>query len=411
MKILQVNTSVNMGSVGRRAEDIGNMLIKKGHESYVAVSSRLKRPSTSKLITIGNQYDVLLHGIKSRVFDKQGYGSKKATQNFVKRIIDIDPDVIHLRNIHGYYINIEVLFNYLAEANKPVVWSFHDCWPFTGHCAYFDKMNCYKWKTECYECPGLSSYPKSFGMDNSKANYALKKRLFTSVKNMTPVGVCHWIGDHLKESFFKNYPIEVIYNGINTEVFNPDSDVNSLRSELQLTDEKIILGAANVWNSRKGLANFKGLDDFIEISAKLPPKVKIVLIGPTKEQQKDFPSNIIGVDRTNNLEYLASFYRMADVFVNPTYVDNFPTTNIEALSSGTPAVVYRTGGCPEAVDANTGIVVEKGDRDGLLKGVLTILDNGKESYTKLCRERALKYFDRKDNNEAYFNLYERLLAK
>lgn len=403
MKVLQINTSVNMGSVGRRAEDIGNMLIKKGEESYIAISSRLNRPSTSNLVVIGNSFDVKMHGLKSRLFDKHGFGSKGATEKFIDELDKINPDIIHLRNLHGYYLNIEVLFNYLAKKNKPVVWTFHDCWPFTGHCAFFDKVNCFKWKTGCYECPNIKAYPNSWGKDNSNENYERKKELFNSVKKMVLVGVCNWIGNYLKESFLNKYPVEVIYNGIDTNIFRPDTNLTELKAKLKITNEKIILGSANIWDWRKGLS------DFVEISPKLPKDVKIVLIGLTKEQQKDLPSNIIGVDRTDNITELASMYSLADVYVNPTYVDNFPTTNIESQSAGTPVVTYKTGGSPEAINENTGLVVEKGDKEWLTKAIQTVLENGKEHYTNYCRERAVDNFDKKDNNEAYYKLYQSLL--
>jgi len=394
---------VNTGSVGRIVEDVGNMLIGKGDESYIGISSRASRPSKSEVITIGNQFDVALHGLKSRLFDAHAFGSKKSTENFIEKVKEVNPDVIHLSNLHGYYINIEVLFNYLAEAKKPVVWTFHDCWPFTGHCAYFDRYNCYRWKTQCHDCPGIKGYPASFGYDNSRENYERKKKLFNSVEKMILVGVSNWIGNFLKESFLNKYEVNIIYNGIDTSVFKPKSNLESLKNKLGVSNEKIILGAANIWSARKGLT------DFIEFSKKLPEDTKIILVGLSKEQQKDLPSNIIGINRTDSIEELADLYSLADVYANPTYVDNFPTTNIESLAVGTPVVTYRTGGSPEAVDLNTGIVVEKGDKEGFLKAVFEVLKNGKENYSNNCRERALKYFDKRINNESYYHVYKNIL--
>ncbi len=403
MKVLQINSAVNAGSVGRIAEDLGNMILSKGDESYIGISSRIERPSNSKLIVIGNKLDVALHVVKSKLLDAHAFGSKKATENFIDEVKKIDPDVVHLSNLHGYYLNIEVLFNYLSSAKKPVVWTFHDCWPFTGHCAFFDRYNCYRWKTECHDCPGIKGYPASLGFDNSRKNYKRKKELFNSVEKMVVVGVCNWMGNFLKESFLKNYPVEVIYNGIDTNIFRPDLNVESVKHKLGIINEKIILGSANVWAARKGLP------DFIEISKSLPNNIKIILIGLTKEQQKDLPSNVIGINRTDNIEELAQLYNFADVFVNPTYADNFPTTNIEALAAGTPVITYNTGGSPEAIDNMTGIVVEKGNKSELLKAIVKILGEGKNAYTTQSRQRALDNFDKKNNNEAYYKIYSNLL--
>ena len=404
MKVLQINSTVNMGSVGRRAEEIGNMLLEKGDESFIGVSSRIPRPSNSQLITIGNQTDVFFHGIKSRLFDAHAFGSKGATENFIDKIKELKPDIIHLRNLHGYYINIEVLFNFLETAGIPVVWTFYDCWAFTGHCAYFDRVNCNKWKTQCYDCPLTKAYPGSLGYDNSKVNYKRKKTLFNSVEKMVLVGTCNWIGNLIKESFLKKYPVKVIYDGVDTGVFNPNINTQFLKDKLGIeASQKIVLGSANIWDWRKGLS------DFIEINKDLNDDIKILLVGLTKEQQKDLPSNIVGIDRTDSLEELATLFALADVFVNPTYVDNFPTTNLEALASGTPVVTYKTGGCPEAVDENTGIVADKGNKRELVDAILKIIKDGKDKYVIPCRKRALDNFDKTDNNEAYYDIYKAFL--
>ena len=160
MRILQINTIVNSGSTGRITEDIGQVLITYGHESYIAYG-RGNRPSNSKLIKIGNQADVYLHGLKTVLFDRHGFGSKEATLKLVEQIDEIKPDAIGLHNIHGYYLNIEVLFNYLKDKNIPIVWTLHDCWAFTGHCTYFDSIDCKKWKTQCESCPKTKYYPTS----------------------------------------------------------------------------------------------------------------------------------------------------------------------------------------------------------------------------------------------------------
>ncbi len=406
MKVVQINTAVNLGSVGRRAEDIGKMLIGRGDESYIGISSRANRPSASKLIVIGDDWDVRLHGIKSRLLDRHAFGSTNATMKFVEDLKKIDPDILHLRNLHGYYLNIEVLFEYIAEYNKPVVWTFHDCWPITGHCSFFDRVGCEKWKTGCNTCPNIAGYPKSWFVDNSKNNYENKKRIFNSVKNMQLAAPCNWMGNFLKESFLNTYPVNVIYNGIDTEIFKPDAVVaNALKQKLGLDGNRIILGSANIWDPRKGLA------DFVQLFPMLEKNIKIVLIGLSTEQISKLPSRILGIERTDNIEQMAAFYSMADVFVNPTYVDNFPTTNLEALASGTPVITYKTGGSPEAIDNETGFALEKGDIAGIHQKITEVLLKEKSFYSEKCRNRGLANFNKDLTVENYYRLYQEVLNK
>jgi putative colanic acid biosynthesis glycosyltransferase len=213
MKVLQINSVCGIGSTGRIATDIHDILIEQGHESYIAYGRDLPK-NCENAIRIGTKIDNYTHVAKTRLLDKHGFGSIKATKEFINKVIDINPDIIHLHNIHGYYINIEILFDYLKEANKPVVWTFHDCWSFTGHCAYFDYVGCNKWKTGCYSCPEKKAYPSSLIFDNSKNNYINKKEIFTVVKNLTIVTPSQWLANLVQESFLNEYPVKVINNGI-----------------------------------------------------------------------------------------------------------------------------------------------------------------------------------------------------
>jgi glycosyltransferase involved in cell wall biosynthesis len=402
MKILQINTTVNSGSHGRIAEEIGLSLIAAGHESYIAAAYTV-RPSRSQVIRIGCDFDRKLHGLKTRLFDRHGFGSGASTRKLVNQIKNIDPDIIHLHNIHGYYLHVGVLFNYLKATNKPVVWTFHDCWPFTGHCSYFDAVNCYKWKTECYRCPNKSGYPKSLLIDNSLINYRDKRQIFTGISNMVLVSPSQWLAGHLRESYLKDYEIRVINNGIDTKNFKPVRS-DTLRERYKIKG-RYILGVASTWTRRKGL------DDFIRLRAMLEPEIGIVLVGLNRNQAGRLPEGIISISRTENIDELAALYSGAEVFVNPTYVDNFPTTNIEALACGTPVITYNTGGSPEALDENTGILVEKGDIRGLDKAVKTILKNEKEQYSDACRGRAVKLYNKNDKYKDYISLYQSLLDK
>ncbi|MGB9747747.1 MAG: glycosyltransferase [Bacteroidales bacterium] len=400
MRVLQINTTVNSGSHGRIAEEIGLSLIENGHESYIA-AAYTDRPSRSRVIKIGNAFDRYWHGCITRFFDKHGFGSKVTTYRLVNHIRKIVPDIIHIHNIHGYYLHSGVLFNYLKSADKPIVWTFHDCWPFTGHCTYFERVNCYRWQSQCYQCPNKRGYPTSWFIDNSRENYQRKKKLFTGPDNIILVAPCRWMENHLRNSFLNKYDIRVIYNAVDLTVFKPANDTG-IREKYNIK-KKYMLGVASKWTARKGLEDFK------ELRKILPSEFEIVLVGLSTGQIKNLPSGITGVTRTENTESLSSLYSGAEIFVNPTYVDNFPSTNIEALACGTPVITYNTGGSPEAIDSDTGMVVEKGDVAALARAISHVLANGREQYTAHCRKRAEEFFDKNKNYKQYIDLYTSLL--
>lgn len=400
MKVLQINFIINSGSHGRIAEEIGKTIIKEGYVSYIA-AAHITKTSHSETIQIGHELDRKFHGLKTRLFDRHGFGSKLSTIKLIKTIRKINPDIIHLHNIHGYYLHIGVLFKYLKEVNKPVVWTFHDCWPFTGHCSHFERVNCYKWQNECFSCPNLHSYPASWVIDNSRKNFQRKKKLFTGISKMVLVAPCLWMKNHLKNSFLNEYDVKIIHNGVDLSIFKPSIDTG-IREKYNIK-KNYILGVANKWSVRKGL------DDFKELRKILPPEFEIVLVGLTTRQIKNLPSGIKGVMRTENTAELSALYSGAEVFVNPTYVDNFPSTNLEALACGTPVITYNTGGSPEAINQETGIAVKKGDVSALSKAITDLLDKNRETYRAKCRKRAEEYFDKNKNYKKYLDLYSSLL--
>ena len=372
-----------------------------GWESYIAYG-RHQKLSKSKLIKIGSKFSINNHFLQTRLFDRHGLGSKRATVKFIDQIKEINPDIIHLHNIHGYYINIEVLFGYLAYANIPVIWTLHDCWPFTGHCVYFDFIGCEKWKTGCIYCPQKTTYPASYFLDRSVKNYILKKKLFTSLKNLTIVPVSSWLAEIVKMSFLSDVKIQIINNGIDTSTFLP-KETNRLREKYNLREKFIILGVSSKWIPRKGLM------DFIELNKRLSNKYKIILIGLNKKQINGLPDNILGIERTDDVNQLVEFYSVADVYVNPTWEDNFPTTNLESLACGTPVITYKTGGSIEAVSSETGFIVEKGNIQELLEKVEIIQENGNDFYSQKCVNRAKTLYHKSERFLEYIHLYEKLL--
>jgi putative colanic acid biosynthesis glycosyltransferase len=402
MKLLQINTVVNYGSTGRIAEEIGIIALSKGYDSTIAFG-RKNGESKSKLIRIENKLGNYIHVAKTRLTDKHGLGSKSATHKFIAKIKAIKPDIIHLHNIHGYYLNYEILFNFLNNEDIPIVWTLHDCWPITGHCSYFDLIACEKWITGCNNCPQISSYPASF-VDNSFFNYELKKSLFQN-KNLTLVPVSKWLASIISKSFLKEQKSVVINNGVNTNIFKPITPSNQVIKKYNPNKKKVILGVASVWENRKGL------DDFIRLNSLINDNEIIILVGVTTNQIKYLPKNIIGIKRTNSINELAELYSLADVFVNPTYEDNFPTTNLEAMACGTPVVTYKTGGSPESITADTGRVAQKGDLNGLYLAISEILSTEDKKTMNNCVNNARQNYEMHSQFLKYFDLYESILSK
>lgn len=419
MKLLQINPVIRTNtSTGRIMREIGEMAASHGWESYVAYSGGrdgraydapvIKAAGDYNMpIPVGGKLSVILHGLETRLFDRHGLGSRIATRRFIKTIKSIDPDIIHIHNIHGYFLNYKILFRYLAECGKPVIWTVHDCWLYTGHCYYYSAANCFKWKTGCKKCCQRKDFPTSWFLDRSSANYEDKRKAFNSIPKdrFTIVPVSEWIGNELNISFLKDCNIHVIHNGIDTDTFAPQ-DSAEIRNRYGIGDRKVILGLASIWMKEKGF------DDFIKISEMLNDDEVIVMVGRmTEEQKRRLPEGIVTIGRTDNVQQLAALYSAAMAFVNPTWQDNYPTVNLEAMSCGTPVITYKTGGSIEAITDDTGFIVEQGDVQGLLDCVRTIERQGKDHYSGKCRDRALKNFKKKDRYEEYFDLYNSCLRK
>ena len=348
-----INVVCGIRSTGRICTDLADALTEQGHTVKIAYG-REEVPDKYKKYAykIGTNLDVKLHGLKARLFDAAGFGSKKATIKFIEWVKKYDPDVIHLHNIHGYYINVEVLFDYLRTCGKKIIWTLHDCWAFTGHAAYCEAANCTRWKTACCNCPKRNDYPISF-FDNSKRNWEKKRSIFTNIPNLQIVTPSKWLARLVKQSFICEYPVSVIHNGIDTSIFKP-VDSSELRKKLNIGNKKVILGVAAVWDQRKGLDDFIKLHDLIDKN-----EYQIILVGLKQKQIDNIPAGIIGISRTNSVQELVELYSLAYVFVNPTYEDNYPTTNLEAIACGTPVIIYDTGGSGESARLY-GLIVHQG---------------------------------------------------
>jgi glycosyltransferase involved in cell wall biosynthesis len=405
MKLLQINTVLNNSSTGKIVNQIGDLCINNGWESYIAYGGRrLRVNSRSKVIKIGGKFGVYWHALITRVFDRHGFSSTRATERLISKIKQIEPTVIHLHNLHGYYLNVEVLFNYLSKIKTPIIWTLHDCWSFTGHCSHFEYVSCYKWETLCYECPQKHSYPASIFFDNSRINYDQKKDLFNSVENLTIIPVSLWLSNYVSRSFLSNYKSLVIHNGIDLNVFKPACCKSFLKKN-RLEEKIIVLGVANVWDKKKGL------DDFIRLSKVLDSDFVIILVGVSKQQQTKIPGNIICIERMTSQQELAEIYSCADLYLNLTLEDSYPTTNLEAIACGTPVVTYNTGGSVESIIDDCGYIVDKGD----INSVKKILYDIKNKVLQIPSKDRLSSVAHKEFNKdrkflEYFKLYKDIIA-
>lgn len=397
LKLLQINVTANWGSTGKIAEQIGLCAMNHGWESYIAYG-RYCNPSKSHLIKIGNKLETCLHYGEQRIRDNEGLCSRKSTKKLINKINEIKPTIIQLHNIHDHYLNYRILFEYLDKTDIKVVWTLHDCWAFTGHCFHFVTPNCQKWKTQCYDCPLKNDYPKTF-LDRSRVNYNFKKKLFGACSNLTIVPCSEWISNFVKKSFLNNKHIFVIHNGVDLNIFK------SKGPKASSVDGKFrILAVSNVWNTQKGEK------DIYKLRLMLPiEEYEITMVGVSADQIKRLPIGIQGIQRTQNMNELVQLYSESDLFINPTYVDTFPTVNLEALSCGTPVITYNTGGSPESIDDRTGIVVEQGNINALMDAILKLKKSPLSSTD--CRKRAEKLFDKNKCFEKYISLYEELINK
>lgn len=393
-RVLLVNTVAGTGSVGRLVTGLYDTLTDNGYECLIAYG-RGEAPGNRNSYRIGNDFSVYVHGGLSRLNDKHGFYSKRETKEFIEVIEEFDPDIIHLHNVHGYYLNIEVLFEYLKRSGRRVIWTLHDCWTFTGHCSHFEYIGCMKWQTGCFKCEQLNEYPKSIAADNSSFNYNRKKELFTGLDNLTLVTPSEWLKERVSQSFMKEYHTVVVPTGIDLDQFSPLYDdisdnniVFQLKNSLNIRDKIVLLGVANPWRERKGLLQFENL------AKSISDRYAIVLLGLNDEQLNNLPESIIGLARTDSTQELAAMYSMADVYVNLTLEDTFPTTNIEALACGTPVVTFKAGGSAESIDETCGIAVERNSIQGVIAALDRIQSQKGICYTpEMCMRRA-RYYDR-----------------
>lgn len=398
-KLLIINVVLNWGSTGRIAEQIGERAMANGWDCYYAYA-RNHNNSKLKTIKIGSKISVYEHYFENVFFDNEGLASRYATRNFVKIIREIKPDIVHLHNIHDHYLNYPILFNYLKEANIPIVWTQHDCWSFTGGCCYYSLIGCQKWKNECESC-----VLRPYFRDRSKWQFNHKKNIFTGIRNLTLVPVSEWLSKEVYSSFFMNSNVITILNGVDVNVFKPTKSNINIRDKYNFGGGHILLGIASIWSKRKGL------NDYIKLSTILKPTERIVLVGLSEKQSRRLPSSIISIPRTQNLNELVALYNEASIVLNLSYEETFGMTTVEGFACGTPSIVYNCTASPELITENTGRIVKSGDIEAVYSSIIDLLEIGKKRMTDECRKRALEKYDKNKCFEKYVDLYEMLMNR
>lgn len=396
MKIVQINATCGIGSTGKICVGISELLDVGGIENYILYSS--KSNGDPHGVSCSSDGYIKLQACKSRLLGNYGFNSRKATRRMLGELDRLAPDLVHLHNIHGHDCDLEMLLTYFKEKKTKLLWTFHDCWSFTGYCTYFDLVKCNKWKTGCGTCPQRSAY--SWLFDKSDTLYRKKKALAKGL-DLTVVTPSGWLADVVKQSFFGEYPIHVIYNGIDLSVFKPTP--SDFRQRYGLENKKLLLGVSVEWGTRKGL------DVFLTLAKRLPPDYRIVLVGTDDTVDRLLPDGVISIHRTQNQRELAEIYTAADVFVNPTRDEVFGLVNAEALACGTPGITFASGGSPECYDETCGSVVACDDVDGLLREILRVCEDAPYSLDACIRKA--QDFDRNLRFKEYLDLYERVNAR
>lgn len=404
MKIAQINMTYR-GSTGKIMLQIADTARNEGNEvnTYAPIvfsrAEKVKPLIAPHHYTWGTQMESAFHYYAGSLTGRNGYFSGKGTRRLIRALKRFQPDIIHLHNLHGFCVNFPLLFQYIKKNKIRVVWTLHDCWTFTGHCPYFTMSGCDKWQTGCYGCDQYRRYPKSY-VDDSKRMYQQKKKWFTGVENMMLVTPSQWLAELVRKSFMKDYPLQVVHNGVDLNIFQPTLSNVKMKYGIP-NDTYIVLGVAFDWGKRKGL------DVFVELSERLDSrKYQIVLVGTDDKTDKQLPKNIISIHRTDNQKELSQIYTAADVFVNPTREENYPTVNMEAIACATPVITFRTGGSPEIVDERCGTVVDCDDIDSLEREICRVCET-KPYSEAMCLNRA-RAFDEKICFSKYLELYNLL---
>lgn len=396
MRIAFVNSVAGFGSTGRIVWQLSQLPGVQGRIYF----GRKDNLTDADVFRITRKAGNLEHAFCTFFMDRQGFCNTSETEKMVENLKNFRPDLVHLHNLHGYYLNCETLFRYLKESGVPVVWTFHDCWPFTGHCAHYDSLDCDRWKTKCQHCPGTMRYPFTINGSQVPVMYEKKKEVFCSLSpnQLSIVTPSNWLEDQVRMSFLGSQYIRTIHNGIDHSSFHyVQSDFRSVH---HLENDFLILAVAGVWNHEKGL------DDLVRWSHQMKDHQKLIVVGGPKHALKKFdPAHTITIPYVNGTEELCRIYSAADVMVNLTLEDTFPTVNLEAQACGTPVLTYQTGGSPESITPKTGMVIEKGNLESMIQNAEKIQNQEIIFSSPDCMRNARR-FDVRNMLNSYRALYE-----
>ena len=401
MKILLINAVSGIRSTGRICADLADYLNQHGDAGYIAYSYGLPYEHSYR---IGGVLEQKLHGFLSRLFGLQGYYSTWGTRKLISYIEALRPDAVHLHNLHGNYINLKLLLTYLADNDIPTVVTLHDCWFYTGKCCHYTVDNCFKWRSECHDCPRLHKDNPSWLLDRTRKMHRDKKTLFARLPRLAVIGVSDWITQEARQSLLASATMVTrIYNWIDFDLFQP-VNTDSQRRKLGLDDKFLVLGVASSWSKDKGL------DQFIALAGRLPQTMAMLLVGSLPPAVQ-LPANIIHIQETHDTRELIAYYSLADVFVNLSLEETFGKTAAEALACGTPVIAYRSTANPELIGDGCGHVVEPDSVAGLDAALEKVRQNGKAHYTDKCIAFASANFNKNDRLADHVTLYQELIKR
>lgn len=397
MRVLQINVVYDEKSTGRTCKELENFLDKKGIECITAYGKGEKNKGKNSY-RIESKLEYYTHNILSQITGLEGYFSLFATLRLIHFIKRIKPDVIHLRNLHGHYLNLRCLFRFFKKTQIPLLFSLHDCWIFTGGCTYPVKHNCDKWKSECHSCPARSEYPYSKYFDFSKKIFKDKKKWLDGLNVKAVLGVSKWVASQGEKSILNKYPVSYIYNWINTDVFK-DYNSKSVFEKYGIDKDKFtVICVAAAWKSGSVKNN-----DLEELAKKLGDNAQIVVVGLKAEEVKG--ENIIPIGFLSDISLLAQLYSASDVYVHLSEADTFGKVIAEAMACGIPAIAYDCTACSELIKENCGYLVPLHDVDALVDRVYKVKENKKEFYSENCKIRVKEEFDYNTNCERLLNIY------
>ena len=401
-RILYINESLNTGSTGHIVEKLGLAAQQAGYECVVAHGARYVHASQLPHFAFSSRLEEYMHGVYSLCCNAHGLGSRMATRRLIAFIKRYQPSLIHLHNIHGYYLNYPMLFDFLRHQSVPVVWTLHDCWAMTGRCAYFTVHQCDQWKEGCQHCPSYADYPRSIVPWGTERNYTSKRQYFAQAEHMTVVPVSRWLESVVRQSYLSGHRVHTVCNGIDTRLFRPLA--STLREQWRAQDKTVLLGVASQWTQTKGWS------DWLQLAQRLGDRYQIVLVGVTEAQRMQLPPRCIGLKRTENLEQLVQLYSAADIYISLAHQEAFGLTLIEAMACGTPCIAYRTTAIPELIPPEHGICVADGDIEGVVKAVATFGTTAKQMHGTACREYVQSRFDEQENIQQYLTLYSQSIV-